>query len=323
VTANVTANVTPNVSVMWRGLDAVPADLERSVVTIGVFDGVHRGHRVILARARDRASALNAPLVVVTFDPHPSEVVRPGSHPAMLSTLEHRVELLREAGADQVLVLHFSPSLARLTPAEFVRDVLVDRLHVAAVVVGTNFRFGHRAVGTVDTLAELGRELGFEVVAVPLVGEGDVRWSSTYVRQAIAEGDTEEVGQVLGRPHRVEGVVVHGDHRGRELGYPTANLHVGRHTAVPADGIYAGWLVRPSGERLPAAISIGTNPTFDGAERRVEAYAIDRTGLDLYGERVALDIGPRLRDTLRFDGVEALLVQMKADVDQARTLTTG
>jgi riboflavin kinase / FMN adenylyltransferase len=308
---------------LWRGLDEVPPALTGSVVTVGVFDGVHRGHRVILAKARERADALGLPLVVVTFDPHPAEVVRPGTHPAMLTTLDRRVELLRAAGVDHVLVLHFSPSLARLTPAEFVREVLVERLHVRAVVVGANFRFGHRAVGTVDTLADLGRQLGFEVDAVGLVGEGDVRWSSTYVRQAIAEGDTDAAIEVLARPHRVEGVVVHGDHRGRELGYPTANLHLRRHTAVPADGIYAGWLVRASGERLPAAISIGTNPTFDGAERRVEAYCIDRTGLDLYGEQVSLDIGPRLRDTLRFDGVEALLVQMRADVERAREVTSG
>jgi riboflavin kinase/FMN adenylyltransferase len=308
---------------LWRGLDEVPPGLTGSVVTVGVFDGVHRGHRVILDKARHRADSLGVPLVVVTFDPHPSEVVRPGTHPAMLTTLDQRVELLRTAGVDHVLVLHFSPSLARLTPGEFVREVLVERLHARAVVVGANFRFGHRAVGTVDTLADLGRQLGFEVDAVGLVGEGDVRWSSTYVRQAIAEGDTDAAIEVLARPHRVEGVVVHGDHRGRELGYPTANLHLRRHTAVPADGIYAGWLVRASGERLPAAISIGTNPTFDGAERRVEAYCIDRTGLDLYGEQVSLDIGPRLRDTLRFDGVEALLAQMRADVERARELTSG
>lgn len=308
---------------LWRGLDEVPASLERSVVTIGVFDGVHRGHQVILGRARERADALGAPLVVVTFDPHPSEVVRPGTHPAMLSTLDQRLELLGRHGADHVLVLHFSPSLSKLTPAEFVHDVLVDRLHAAAVVVGANFRFGHRAVGTVDTLADLGAELGFEVVGVELVGEGDVGWSSTYVRQCVAEGDTDEAAQALGRPHRVEGLVVHGDHRGRELGYPTANLQLRRHSAVPADGIYAGWLQRRTGERLPSAISIGTNPTFDGVERRVEAYCIDRVGLDLYGEQVALDFGPRLRDTLRFDGVDALLVQMADDVERARAITAG
>ncbi len=315
--------MTPTAAALWRGLDEVPADLERSVVTIGVFDGVHRGHQVILTEARDRADAHQAPLVVVTFDPHPSEVVRPGTHPAMLSTLAHRVALLRAAGADDVLVLHFSASLARLTPGEFVRDVLVDRLHAVSVVVGANFRFGHRAVGSVETLAELGESLGFEVVGVGLVGDGDVRWSSTYVRQCVAEGDTEAATAVLGRPHRVEGVVVHGDHRGRELGYPTANLQVARHAAVPADGIYAGWLLRPSGERLPAAISIGTNPTFDGSERRVEAYCLDRTGLDLYGEWVALDFGPRLRATLKFDGVDALLEQMALDVARARALTAG
>lgn len=309
--------------VAWRGLDEVPADLAPSVVTIGVFDGVHRGHHVILAKARETADELGKPLVVVTFDPHPAEVVRPGTQPAMLMTLEERIRLLRGAGADEVLVLHFSTSLSRLTPAEFVGEVIVDRLHAVAVVVGANFRFGHRALGTVATLTDLGHAHGFQVIGVALVGDGDVRWSSTYVRQCVAEGDTHAAGDVLGRPHRVEGVVVHGDHRGRELGYPTANLELPAHTAIPADGIYAGWLVRPSGDRLPSAISIGTNPTFDGVDRRVEAYCIDLVGLDLYGEHVALEFGPRLRDTLRFDGVDALLVQMTLDVDQARTITAG
>ncbi|HTY73453.1 MAG TPA: bifunctional riboflavin kinase/FAD synthetase [Actinomycetes bacterium] len=308
---------------LWRGLDELPASLERSVVTIGVYDGVHLGHRAILARARERADALGAPLVVVTFDPHPSEVVRPGTHPAMLTTLEHRARLLGEAGADAVLVLHFSVQLSRLTPAEFVQIVLVDRLRMVAVVVGANFRFGHRAVGTVETLADLGRELGFEVDGVELVGAGEVRWSSTYVRQCVAEGDTDEAARVLGRPHRVEGVVVHGDHRGRELGYPTANLLVTGPTSIPADGVYAGWLVRASGDSLPAAISVGTNPTFSGAERRVEAYCIDEVGLDLYGEAVAVDFGPRLRDMVRFDAVEPLVAQMREDVDRARAITAG
>ncbi len=311
---------------LWRGIDEVPGDLGPTVVTIGVFDGVHEGHRVILDKALAAAAGSGAepaeplPVVVVTFDPHPSEVVRAGSHPAMLSTVDHRAELLRAAGADGVLVLHFSPSLARLTPEEFVRQVLVDVLHAKVVVVGANFRFGHRAVGTVETLDALGSAYGFSTEGVSLVAGGGVTWSSTYVRQCVAEGDVEAAAAALGRPHRVEGTVVHGDHRGRELGYPTANLALTRHAAVPADGVYAGHLVRSGGKRLAAAVSIGTNPTFEGSERRVEAFVLDADNLDLYGEHVALDIPYRLRDTLRFDSVDDLLAQMAEDVSRTREL---
>jgi riboflavin kinase / FMN adenylyltransferase len=305
---------------LWRGVDQVPADLGRTVVTIGVFDGVHRGHQATLSYARGEALMHGLPLVVVTFDPHPAEVVRPGSHPPMLTTLDRRAELLHDAGASAVLVLHFSAALSRLTAEEFVKQVLVDRLHVAQVVVGANFRFGHRALGTFDTLRDLGKELGFGSTGLQLGGEDDVTWSSTYVRQCVAEGDVDEATRVLGRPHRVEGVVVHGDHRGRALGYPTANLELAGHAAIPADGVYAGHLVRDAGPRLPAAISVGTNPTFDGAERRVEAYVLDHLDLELYGEHVALDVEHRLRDTVRFDSVEALARQMADDVERTRDL---
>jgi riboflavin kinase/FMN adenylyltransferase len=304
----------------FDGPEAVPPDWPRSVVTIGVFDGVHRGHREIVRRARERADRDGAPVVAITFDPHPSEVVRPGTHPAMLSTIAHRVQLLGEAGADAVLVLPFTWELSQHSPEQFVVEVVTGSLHAEAVVVGANFRFGHRAVGTGDTLRELGATLGFDVVVVGLVGGGEVTWSSTYVRQCVLEGDVEEAASILLRPHRVTGTVVHGDHRGRELGYPTANLDLVEHAAVPADGVYAGWLVR-SGERLPAAVSVGTNPTFDGTERRVEAYVIDRDDLDLYGEEVAVEVGTRLRPTLRFDSVDALVAQMALDVEQARAFT--
>ncbi len=316
----------PRAPALWRGVDEVPPDLGPTVVTIGVFDGVHQGHRAILKIAMSAAGRAAAPqtnplpVVVVTFDPHPSEVVRAGSHPAMLSTIDHRARLLRAAGADGVLVLHFSPSLARLTPEEFVRQVLVDVLHAKVVVVGANFRFGHRAVGTVETLATLGSSYGFSTEGVPLIAGDEVTWSSTYVRQCVAEGDVEAAAAALGRPHRIEGVVVHGDHRGRELGYPTANLALTRHAAVPADGVYAGHLVRKDGGRLPAAISIGTNPTFEGSERRVEAFVLDVVQLDVYGEHVALDLSYRLRDTVRFDSVEELLTQMAEDVSRTREL---
>jgi riboflavin kinase / FMN adenylyltransferase len=323
----------------FDALAEVPSDWPACVVTIGVFDGVHRGHRELIAAARhesrrreeaDGGTGARVPVVAVTFDPHPNEVVREGTHPAMLATVDHRVELLHDAGADAVVVLPFTREFAALTPEEFAEQVLAQRLHALAVVVGANFRFGHRASGTTSTLAELGMTLGFSVVVVDLVrgpvDGGDVAWSSTYVRQCVMEGDVEAAAAVLGRPHRVTGEVVHGDHRGRELGFPTANLALAEHAAVPADGVYSGWLVRrPAAveqQRWPAAISIGTNPTFDGEERRVEAYVLDRDDLDLYGETVAVEFQTRLRPTLRFDSVDALVEQMTADVDRARALTS-
>lgn len=315
----------------FDGLEAIPGDWGRSVVCIGVFDGVHLGHRVIIDATRRLAEEVEGRVVAVTFDPHPSAVVRPDTQPRMLSTLDHRVALLGEAGVDAVLVLAFSPELASWTPGEFVDRVLVRGLHASGVVVGQGFRFGHRAAGDVALLEKLGAAddfvvapLALEVGAVVEHGDtGEVVWSSTYIRQCVLEGDVAEAARALNRPHRVEGIVVHGDHRGRDLGYPTANLDPVQHAAVPADGVYAGWLVRSAGrltEALPAAISIGTNPTFDGEERRVEAYVLDRTDLDLYGERVAFDFVERLRPTLKFDGIDPLLAQMADDVRKAREI---
>jgi riboflavin kinase/FMN adenylyltransferase len=313
----------------WHGTGEVPADFGPCVVTIGVFDGVHRGHREVVRTAVAGARDLGVPSVVLTFDPHPSEIVRPGSHPPLLTTQRHRAELLRGEGVDAVLVLPFSLETSRWSPEDFVRTVLVDALHARAVVVGANFRFGHRAAGDVAALQDAGSRHGFEVVPVALEapeGEGvDHRFSSTEVRRLIAAGDVERAGAMLGRPHRVEGVVVRGDQRGRELGYPTANTETVPFAAVPADGVYAGWLVldvdKPERSvRLPAAVSIGTNPTFDGTERRVEAYALDRDDLDLYGTHVAVEFTARIRDTLRFDSVEALLDRMADDVKVARDI---
>ncbi len=319
----------------FDGVDAIPGDWGRSVVCIGVFDGVHRGHRAIVQATRDLAAEVSARVVAVTFDPHPSAVVRPDAQPRMLSTLDHRVDLLHEAGIDAVLILTFTPELASWTPVEFVDRVLVGGLHAAGVVVGESFRFGHRAAGDVGLLTTLGATHGFVVEPLSLqagavVDHGDaghVAWSSTFVRQCVLEGDVAEAARALDRPHRVEGRVVHGDHRGRELGYPTANLEPVDHAAVPADGVYAGWLVRTTTDAaevaLPAAISIGTNPTFDGQDRRIEAYVLDRTDLDLYDEHVAFDFAERLRPTLTFDGVDPLLEQMALDVDRTRAITDG
>jgi riboflavin kinase/FMN adenylyltransferase len=288
------------------------------VVTIGVFDGVHRGHQQIIGHAVRRARESGLSSVVVTFDPHPAEVVRPGSHPAVLTSNLRKAELVEGLGADALCVLPFTAEFSRLAAGEFVHDVLVEHLHAACVVVGENFRFGHKAAGDTALLATLGTRFGFTVENSPLLADGTTTFSSTYVRACVAAGDVESAARALGRDHRIEGVVVRGDRRGRELGFPTANLETAPYAAVPADGIYAGWLVRGK-ERLPAAISIGTNPTFSGRERRVEAYVLDFDG-DLYGEHVGLDFAAHLRPTWQFDSVDALVEQIQADVDQVRAV---
>jgi len=310
----------------WYGLAEVPSDWGACVATIGVFDGVHRGHQRIIARAVEIAQARHLPVVVITFDPHPDEVVRPGSHPPFLTTSRRRAELLAGFGADALCMLPFTLEFSRLTPDDFVRVALSERLHAAAVVVGENFRFGHRAAGDVPLLARLGEKYDFTAEGVPLLVEDGVTISSTYIRQQLAAGDVIAAARALGRPHRVEGVVVRGHMRGRGLGFPTANLETPPHTATPADGVYAGWLSRldldgSEQDRWPAAISVGTNPTFGIGDRTVEAYALDRDDLDLYGTHAAIDFAARLRGTERFDSVAALVAQMHQDVAQARALT--
>jgi riboflavin kinase / FMN adenylyltransferase len=315
----------------WQGLADVPMDWGRSVVTIGVFDGVHRGHQRIIARTADIATGLGLPLVVMTFDPHPVEVIRPGTHPVLLCTAARRAELLAGLGADAVCIMPFTLEFSRLDPQEFVRLVLVDRLHAAAVAVGENFRFGHRAAGDVALLAELGEKYGFSAEAVPLLLDDGVKISSSLIRQKLADGDVTGAAGDLGRPHRVEGVVVPGQRRGRALGFPTANLQTFPYTAIPADGVYAGWLStlgeregqEYEGERWPAAVSVGTNPTFDGQDRVVEAHALDRDDLELYGVHVGVDFAARLRGMERFGSAADLVEQMRRDVDQARAITAG
>ncbi len=310
------------------GLGEVPQAWGPSVITIGVFDGVHLGHQRIVSRAATAAREDGLPLVVVTFDPHPAEVIRPGSHPALLCSLRRRAQLLGELGADAVCVLEFTPAFSRLGPGEFVRAVLTDRLHVRHVVVGENFRFGHRAAGDLALLAELGEKYDFRAEGIPLLAEDGVTMSSSAIRDRVAAGDVAAAARGLGRPHRVEGVVVRGEQRGRALGFPTANLETAAHTAIPGDGVYAGWLARlgldgEEAERWPAAISVGTNPTFDGRERVVEAYALDRDDLDLYGVHAAVEFADRLRGMARFDTVDALIAQMRLDVAAARALVAG
>jgi riboflavin kinase/FMN adenylyltransferase len=310
----------------WLGLDDVPADWGRCVATIGVFDGVHRGHQRIIARAGEIARARDLPVVVITFDPHPDEVVRPGPHPPYLTTSRRLAELLAGLGVSALCVLPFTQEFSRLSPEEFVRAVVSERLHAAAVVVGENFRFGYRAAGDVPLLAQLGEKYDFTAEGVPLLVVDGLTISSTYIRERLAAGDVASAAAALGRPPRVEGVVVRGHMRGRALGFPTANLETPPHTATPADGVYAGWLTSLSLDgtgtsRWPAAISVGTNPTFGNDDRTVEAYALDRDDLDLYGAHAAIDFAARLRGNERFDSVDELVTQMREDVNQARALT--
>lgn len=312
----------------WQGLDEVPADWARSVVTIGVFDGVHRGHQRIIGQTVTAAVELGLPSVVITFDPHPAEVVRPGSHPVLLCSLRRRIGLLAGLGVNAVCVLPFTREFSQLTPDEFVQAVLADRLHARLVVVGQDFRFGHRAAGDVALLAQLGDKHDFTAEGVGLLAGNGGRVSSSGIRAMLAAGDVAGAARDLTRPHRVEGTVVAGQRRGRALGFPTANLDTLPYTAIPGDGVYAGWLATlgPEGaetERWPAAISVGTNPTFDGRERVVEAYALDRDDLELYGLTVAVDFTARLRETTRFSSAEALIGQMHKDVDQAREILRG
>ena len=290
-----------------------------NVVLIGVFDGVHKGHQLLLNRAKEIADGRN--IVALTFDPHPMQVLAPERAPTLLTTLADRVELLKIHNADQVAVLKFNVQFSAMKPADFVKDVLVGQLSASTIIVGKNFTYGHKAAGNVDTLIRDGQNLDFTVDVQDLEsGEGEVI-SSSRIRNLVTAGQVEEARTLLTRPHRLDGVVVHGEKRGREIGYPTANLGNIDGQTVPKDGVYAGWLTVGI-NFWPAAISIGTNPTFAGERaRQVEAYALDQEGLDLYDKNASIEFGWRLRDTLKFDGLEPLLVQMKLDCDQARSLT--
>ena len=320
---------------IWNDPTEVPEDFGPSVVTIGNFDGVHRGHQQVLTQLLRTAGQHAARSVVVTFDPHPALVHRPDSAPELLMGLQDKLDALADTGVDAVLVMKYNLTLAAMTPEEFVVTVLLDGLHAAHVVVGHDLRFGVGNSGDVGTMQELGRKLGFGVHVVnefgaegfPVHDDGgtDRRCSSTWVREALAEGDVETAAAVLGRPHRMRGEVVHGAARGRALGFPTANLDHGATGYIPADGIYAGWLVDESGTRWPAAISVGSNPTFDGVSRQVEAHVIDRPeeaveDFNLYGQTVVVEFTARLRGMVAYRGPEALVEQMRLDVVQAHDL---
>jgi len=291
---------------------------ETNVVLIGVFDGVHKGHQQLLNRAKEIADG--RAIIALTFDPHPTTVYAPTKVPTTLTTLADRVELLKIHNADQVAVMKFNEKFAAMSPEDFVANVLVGQLHASTVVVGKNFTYGHKAAGNVASLIAAGLTHNFTVDVQELKADTEVI-SSSRIRALVVAGKVEEARTLLSRPHRLDGVVVHGEKRGREIGYPTANLGEIEGQTIPADGVYAGWLTVGI-NFWPAAISIGTNPTFEGERgRQVEAYALDQEGLELYDKNASIEFGWYLRPTLKFDSLEELLVQMKKDCDKARELT--
>ena len=315
---------------VWNSLDEVPTDLPRTVVTLGNFDGVHRGHREVLRRVVDLARARDALAVAVTFTPHPRAVHQPEVPHVDIISPEQRVVLLDEAGLDAVLLQRYTLEFADQSPEEFVRGMLVHGLHAAVVVVGHDVRFGRGNTGDVAEMVRLGARYGFEVEAVEEFpaehgAEPERRCSSTWVREALAAGDVAQAAAVLGRHHVLAGEVVHGFARGRELGFPTANLETDVQGMIPADGVYAGWVHDAHGGVWPAAISIGSNPTFEDVSRVVEAHVIDRhdervEDFDLYGQHIEVEFVARLRGMVAYEGVEKLVAQITQDVDEARAI---
>ncbi|MFL0424250.1 bifunctional riboflavin kinase/FAD synthetase [Micrococcus luteus] len=315
---------------VWNSLDEVPTDLPRTVVTLGNFDGVHRGHREVLRRVVELARARDALAVAVTFTPHPRAVHHPEVPHVDIISPEQRVVLLDEAGLDAVLLQRYTLEFADQSPEEFVRGMLVHGLHAAVVVVGHDVRFGRGNTGDVAEMVRLGARHGFEVEAVEEFpaehgAEPERRCSSTWVREALAAGDVAQAAAVLGRHHVLAGEVVHGFARGRELGFPTANLETDVQGMIPADGVYAGWVHDAHGGVWPAAISIGSNPTFEDVSRVVEAHVIDRhdervEDFDLYGQHIEVEFVARLRGMVAYEGVEKLVAQITQDVDEARAI---
>lgn len=289
----------------------------KKVVAIGIFDGVHSGHQQIIATAKHQGD-----VTVLTFDPHPTSVFAPERTPTQLVNLRDRVELLKKAGATEVEVVNFNKDFSQLTPDQFIEDILVGRFSAEHVVIGENFNFGFKAQGTPKYLSEVGPKYGFGVSIVKLQEDRGSTISSSRIRNLIIDGEIERANELLTRNFYLKGPVIHGEKRGREIGYPTANIGLTPLATIPADGVYAGWLT-VGDNKWPAAISIGTNPTFPGIRgRQVEAYALDQVGLDLYDQAAIIEFGFRLRDTLKFDGLAQLLEQMKKDCDQARKLTS-
>lgn len=327
---------------IFHGLDEVPADLGPTALTIGNFDGVHLGHQQVLAQLAEQAQQRQAAAVAVTFDPHPAAIHRPEAVPDLLTGLSEKLSRLASTGLDAVLVLPYTRELSQHTAEEFVSEYFVRALSPAVVVVGHDVRFGRGNEGDFDTMVQLGDRFGFDVCGVEdyeIAGPG-ARCSSTAIREALNRGEVAEATSMLGRPHAVTGMVVHGEARGRELGFPTANLSQQSEGMVPADGVYAGWVrLVPDGpvgdsagsvdsvggRPWPAAISVGSNPTFEGVSRVVEAHVLDRPDeriedFDLYGQQLRVEFLERLRGMVAYEGVEKLVAQMEQDVEQASSL---
>lgn len=304
---------------VWRQPADIDPQLAESVVTIGIFDGVHRGHHAIISETVRQARAAGRTSIVLTFDPHPVTVHNPGAESALIMSLEDRLTRIEAMGVDATYVQHYTLDYSQASARDFIQNQVVGELRAKAIVVGEDVRFGKNNAGDARLLQDLGHELGFDLTLIADHGGGGRRWSSTWVRELLATGDVEKVRDILGRYHRLRGTVVHGFKRGRELGFPTANLEAATAGAVPADGVYAGWMIRKVGdagavEHLPAAISIGSNPQFDGKVRTVEAHVLGRGDLDLYGEDIALDLVSYLRPMVSFDSLDALLLQMDEDL---------
>lgn len=320
---------------IYHGLDDVPPDLGPTAVTIGNFDGVHLGHQQVLAQLREAAYARDAATVAVTFDPHPALIHRPEMAPELLTGTGEKVARLQASGIDAVVILNYTEELAAHTAEDFVQRYFVEALEPVVVAIGHDVRFGRGNEGDFDTMMQLGRHFGFDVIGVedfPVddlqAGQSAARCSSTTIRAALSEGDVVAAAKMLGRPHTVVGEVVHGQARGRQLGFPTANLAQDAQGMVPADGVYAGWVTDPGENRWPAAISVGTNPTFEGAVRVVEAHVLDRPqepveSFDLYGQRIRVEFVARLRGMVAYEGVERLVEQMHQDVAEARHVLLG
>jgi riboflavin kinase/FMN adenylyltransferase len=313
-----------------RDLDACPRPPDGTAVTIGAYDGVHRGHRAVIGTVRRLADERGLSTAVVTFDRHPASVVRPESAPRLLTDLDQKLELLEQTDVDYTLVVHFDEERSRESAEDFVREVLVGCLNAKLVVVGADFHFGHQRRGNVALLEQMGRELGFDVLGMSLVGpdgapaRDELQVSSTAIRRAVVAGDVALASALLGHEYEVRGVVEHGDERGRTWGFPTANVAVAEEILLPADGIYAAWYERPSGERIAAAVSLGRRPTVYESQpyRLLEVHLLDWDG-DLYGEAAKVRFVARLRDEVKFDSVDALLAQMHRDCDEARQMLTS
>ena len=313
-----------------RDLSSCPRPPEGTAVTIGAYDGVHLGHQAVIAEVRRRAADRELASAVVTFDRHPASVVRPESAPRLLTDLDQKLELLAATGIDYCLVITFDETRRRETAEDFVREVLADCLAAREVVVGEDFHFGHARAGNVALLRKLGEELGFVVDGLELVGATgrvaveEERVSSTRIRHALVQGDLGTANALLGRPHEVRGVVAQGDKRGRELGFPTANVSVPGDILLPADGIYAGWFERTDGSVHPAAISLGRRPTFyvEAHASLLEAHLLDFDG-DLYDEHVKVRFVAWLRGEARFDSADELVAQIDLDCHAARRLLSS